>query len=211
VAEARPLLERVPEGAYRELLLDRLAAAIQVSAERFLKIVGPMAATAGQAAAGPAPLKPRSPRTTHSTGRGSLVRQAVQTLLHFPAVAARVTAAERGALDALDEPGIEILQELLDGLLSHPAASTAQLLERWREHPAGERLGRLAAEPSMLQDESAAADELRTALQKLAQGAAAAELDALIAREQQSGLTPAERDRLRELLSRLKKGPAAGH
>src|SRR5262249_49780149 len=44
VAEARPLLERVPEGAYRELLLDRLAEAIGVSAERFLKIVGPMAA-----------------------------------------------------------------------------------------------------------------------------------------------------------------------
>src|SRR5688572_27257303 len=42
VAEAKPLLARVPAGAYRELLLDRLAEAIGVSAARFLTIVGPM-------------------------------------------------------------------------------------------------------------------------------------------------------------------------
>ena len=78
----------------------------------------------------------------------------------------------------------------------------AQLLERWRDHPAAERLGRLAAEPSIVPDESAALDELRNALQKLAQGSSAAELDALIAKEGGEGLTPAERERLLELLRR---------
>jgi DNA primase len=201
VAEARPLLERLPEGPYRELLLDRLAAAIGVSAERFLKIFGPIpkSETAGSA---PAQAPPRSPRTARSTGRGSLVRQAVQTLLHFPGTVARIPAAEIEALGSLDEPGVEILVQLLEGVRQQPAASTAQLLERWRDHPAAERLGRLAAEASIVPDEAAALDELKTALRKLAQGAAAAELDALIAREQGEGLSPKERDRLRELLRR---------
>ena len=201
VAEARPLLERMPEGPYRELLLDRLAQAIGVSAERFMKIVGPMAAPEA-AGANPAPAPPRPARTARSTGRGSLVRQAVQTLLHFPAAGARIPVADVQALHSLDEPGVDILHQLLEGLRQQPAASTAQLLERWRDHPAAERLGRLAAEPSIVPDEAAALNELQTALQRLAQGATAAELDALIAKEQGSGLSPAERDRLRELLRR---------
>jgi len=210
VAEARPLLERVPEGTYRELLLDRLAEAIGVSAERFLKIVGPMTQPAPPSGGGPgtgagAPVPPRPARTARSAGRGPLVRQAVQILLHFPGVAAQVAGGERDALAGLDEPGIDILGELLNDLHEHPAASTAQVLERWREHPAAERLNRLAAEQTIVPDEKAAGDELRTALQKLAQGAATAELDALIAREQQGGLDQAGRERLRELLQKSRR------
>jgi DNA primase len=126
----------------------------------------------------------------------------VQTLLHFPGIGARIPAAEVAALGALDEPGVEILVQLLEGVRQQPAASTAQLLERWRDHPAADRLGRLAAEPSIVPDDAAALDELKNALQKLAQGPAAAELDALIAKETGAGLSPAERDRLKELLRR---------
>ncbi|HXC57788.1 MAG TPA: DNA primase [Steroidobacteraceae bacterium] len=209
VAEARPLLERVPDGPYRELLLDRLAEAIGVTAERFMKIVGPIAAPEATAAATgaerSAPQRRSVPRTARSTGRGPLVRQAVQNLLLFPVIAARVTESEREALDALDEPGMDILRELLDSLRQQPATHAAQLLERWRDHPAAERLSRLAAENSIVPDEKAAAEELRTALQKLAQGADAAERDALIGKEQSSGLNQEERERLLELLRRGQK------
>jgi len=201
VAEARPLLERVPPGPYRELLLDRLAAAIGVTAERFLAIVGPMHTAAEAAGRGSDARAQRPARSARSAGRGGLVRQAVQNLLHFPGVAARLTAAQRLALDAVDEPGVDVLRELLDALQAQPAAHTAQLLERWRDQPLGERLSRLAAEPSILADESAAGDELVTAVRKLVEGVASAELDALIAKEKHSGLDAAERERLVELLT----------
>jgi DNA primase len=198
VAEARPLLDRVPAGAYRELLLDRLAAAIGVSAGRFLSIIGPMSAP--QVAGSPPPAA-RPVRTAHSSGRGGLVRQAVQNILHFPAIAARLSPADREALDAVDEPGIEVLRELLDALQAQPALHTAQLLERWRDQPMGERLARLAAERSLLGEEKAAGDEMVTAVQKLMQGTAGAELNALIEKERREGLDASERARLRELLS----------
>ena len=205
VAEARPLLERVPDGPYRELLLDRLAEAIGVTAERFMKIVGPIAAPEATAPVANAERPPPRARAGRSTGRGPLVRQAVQNLLHFPGIAARVTESEREALDGLDEPGMDILRELLDSLRQQPATHAGQLLERWRDHPAAERLSRLAAENSIVPDEKAAAEELRTALKKLAQGADAAERDALIDKEQSSGLNQEERERLRELLRRDQK------
>jgi len=205
VAEARPLLERAPAGAYRELLLDRLAQAIGVSAERFLTIVGPMANAAGAETAGAA-ARANRPAIARGAGRGGLVRQSVQTLLHFPATAARVGAAERNGLDAVTEPGVEVLRELLDMLQAQPALHAAQLLERWRDQPLGERLARLAAEASMLEEEQAAGDELLHAVRELGRGAGEAELNGLIAREQQGGLSDAERQRMVELLKKVRRG-----
>jgi DNA primase len=203
VAEARPLLERVPAGPYRELLLDRLAQAIGVSAERFMAIVGPVATPESSNA----PVQQaRRASTARSAGRGGLVRQAVQNLLHFPVIAARIGAADRNGLDAVAEPGIEVLRELLDAIEAQPAQHAAQLLERWRDQPLGERLSRLAAEPSMLEDEQAAGDELVTAIRELARVAGEAELNSLIAKEQQGELSGPERLRLVELLRKTRRG-----
>ncbi|MEJ0100313.1 MAG: DNA primase [Pseudomonadota bacterium] len=203
VAEARPLLERVPTGTYRELLLDRLAQAIGVSAERFMSIVGPMAAPEGNAS----PIQqPRRANTGRSAGRGGLVRQAVQNLLHFPGIAARINAADRNGLDAVTDPGIDVLRDLLDTLQSQPALHAAQLLERWRDQPLGDRLARLAAETPMLEDQQAAGDELLTAVRELVRMASEGELNELIAKEQQGQLTGAERLRLVELLRKSRRG-----
>jgi DNA primase len=146
-------------------------------------------------------------RSARSAGRGGLVRQAVHTLLMFPASAQRLSPADRGALDAVDEPGVDILRELLDSLQTQPATSTAQLLERWRDHPAGERLARLAVSESIVPDERAAGDELLTAVQKLAQAPAGAELDALLAKSRESGLDGPENDRLLQLLREARPAP----
>jgi hypothetical protein len=87
-----------------------------------------------------------------------------------------------------------------------PALHTAQLLERWRDQPLGERLAKLAAERSLLGEEKAAGDEMVTAVQKLVQGTAGAELDALIEKERKGGLDASERARLRELLTARHRG-----
>ncbi|MBV9344844.1 MAG: DNA primase, partial [Gammaproteobacteria bacterium] len=68
-AAARPLFLKVPAGVYRELLLERLASVVGLSAERLQALWVPAAAAA------PAP-PPRRLRAPMSAGRGSLVRQA---------------------------------------------------------------------------------------------------------------------------------------
>ena len=148
VAEARPLLERVPAGAYRELLLDRLAAAIGVSAERFLSIVGPMNTPQGASTprTGSASRPHRAQHRTRRPGAPGRAEPAAFSGHRGPPFRPRTGEA----LDAVDEPGIEVLRELLDALQEQPALHTAQLLERWRDQPLGERLARLAAERSLL-------------------------------------------------------------
>ncbi|MEP7313842.1 MAG: DNA primase [Pseudomonadota bacterium] len=201
VATARPLLERVPEGTYRELLQDRLAAAISVTAERFLQIVGPAAITLPSQAQPEQPRhEPQRGRTRRSTGRGGLVRQAVQNLLHFPTIAARVSEPQRALLATLDEPGIDVLAQLLDDLTLNPATSTAQVLERWRDHAAGERLARLASAEMITPDAKAAAGELLTAVQKLLEQGAGARLDELIEKSRGADLNDEEKTELKALM-----------
>jgi DNA primase len=199
VAEARPLLERVPEGAYRELLLDRLAQAIGVSAERFLKIVGPMASAEATPSRGTNLPAPPRPRTARSTGRGPQVRQAVKLLLRFPNLALRVDEEDIASLSGVDEPGVDVLRDLLVDIRAQPASSAGQILERWRDSPLHERLLRLAAEEMLVEDESLAAKEFAGALKSLRLAPLQAEYDALMDKERQGVLQAAERARLMEL------------
>jgi DNA primase len=217
VAEARPMLEKVPPGPYRELLLDRLAQAIGVSAERFLTIVGPVASAAASGGASPraqgsaAPaVAPVARRAAMSAGRGSLLRQAIQLLVHHPAIAARIAEAQRASLAELDEPGVPVLVSMLDDLVENPAQSTAQLLERWRDRPEYARLGQLAAAESLAPTPAAAAEELRRAIDKLIDHVAQGRLDALLAKSRTATLDEHEKDELRRLMARRVSDPYGG-
>jgi DNA primase len=206
VALAKPLVEKVPAGPYRELLLDRLAQAIDVSAARFNQIVGELANPAPPANSGPivaaALRNPVQRGGTRAAGRGPLLRQAVQCVLHFPAIANQVTGAVLEQLAGLEEPGMPILVELLTQLREQPATSTAQLLERWRDRAEYERLARLALEESIIPDARVAAGELLTAIGRLVvQGGAGQRLDALLDKARGGPLSEAEKQELQALMS----------
>ncbi len=135
-AGARPLFARVPPGVYRELLLGRLASVVGLPPQRLEELWAAQAASAPGAAT-PAPTAaPRRPRTSAiAAGRGSLVRQAIVRLLHYPAIAGEVSLAERAGLDASEEPGVGLLRELLDNLRAQPAELPAQVIQRWALSP----------------------------------------------------------------------------
>jgi DNA primase len=201
VAQAKPLLERLPDGPYRELLLDRLASAIGVTAERFMKIVGPVATPAAGDAAVPVKRQVTGSGTARSAGRGGLVRQAVQHLLHFPQVASRIDAAQRAALATVDAPGVDVLKRLLDELAARPATSTGQVIERFRDDESlAERLSRLAAAEMITPDAKAAGNELATAVQKLLELNAGVRLDALIHKSRSDALSDDEKRELTALM-----------
>ena len=213
---ARPLVAKVPEGVYRELLVERLAEAIRLPAGRLNAL---WAAADGDGPAGratdrgrgaladgdPAAVRSRDVRITgrtgQSAGRGGLMRQAVQGLVHHPRIATQLGPSQLDALQALDEPGADILRALVADLRAQPIATTAQLLERWRDRPEAERLARLAAAESLVPGEDAALRELQTALERMRIEGARRRLDALLARERDGALNAAERTELTTLLA----------
>lgn len=140
---ARPLIERMPVGLYRELLFKRLAE---------------LAGLPAQPPAPPVHARRRVGRPGQPQ-RLSLIAQAIALLLDHPELAAQAAQAPDDWRRSTT-PGIEVLAQLLDTLAAHPAMSTAALLERWREHPHFAYLQRLSV-ASFLQDiaaEDVAAD-----------------------------------------------------
>jgi DNA primase len=213
---ARPLIAKVPEGVYRELLTARVAEVVGLAADRLQELwagthpaptrgTAPMAASAASAAAAggaTAPAATEKPRTRLSAGRGSLVRQAVARLLRFPAIAGSISAAERAGLNTCEEPGIDLLRDLLDDLCVHPLSVPAQVLERWADRSGGEHLGRLLEREEVLGDAQAAALELKAALAKLAAQAVDRRLEALEAKSRTGRLDSTELEEFQNLMRR---------
>ncbi|MEY3338095.1 MAG: hypothetical protein RL245_1087 [Pseudomonadota bacterium] len=206
---ARPLVAKVPEGVYRELLVERLAEAIRLPAGRLRELwAGASAGAAdGGYSAGRRSTDPSESRaSSRSAGRGGLMRQVVLALVHHPKMAARLTDTDLDILSGLDEPGSDILRELVADLRESPCANTGQLLERWRDRPEAERLSRLAVAESLIPSDEAALQEVRNALVRMRDEQRRRRLDALLEREKLAGLSPGERAELQQLMSGRSRG-----
>jgi hypothetical protein len=128
------------------------------------------------------------------------VRQAVLRLVSYPAIAQEVSEQERAALDACEEPGIELLRELIDNLRTQPAQNSAQVIERWAGKPGGDSLEKLLQREQLMADAVAAAGELRAALGKLAQTVVARRLEALQEKSRSTRLEPEELQEFQRLM-----------
>jgi DNA primase len=200
VALARPLLDKITPGVYRELLLDRVAEAIGLPAERLQQwlVVSEVAGTVpARALPGPAPRAARAP--LRPVGRGSLVTQAITLLLHFPAAAPAVNAQQRLELTRMNQPGVAVLTALLEQLGESPAATMAQTLERWRDRPEYRRLCELGAGEPLVPDQAAAAQELRQAVARLLDSELRRRLEVLIEKARAQTLDESEKLELQAL------------
>ena len=215
---ARPLVRRIPSEVYRELLIQQLADVVGMPAPRLSQLLahdandgaarGPAPATARTTTPGAPSPALRAARGAPVVGRGNLVRQAVTLLVHFPSAARVVSAQQIDAVSLIDRPGIPLLTELLSQLREDPPASTAAVLERWRERPEHTSLARLAAGVCLAPDEAGAAAELRSALNRLIhEESPARRLDELMAKARDSALDEAEKLELQGLLAA--RGPAS--
>jgi DNA primase len=202
---ARPLIQRIPSEVYRELLIAQLAAVVGMPAGRLGELLGASQGTAGSAADASRRAPHRRPQAPAVlAGRGNLVRQAISLLVHHPAAAA--TTVDLESLATIDRPGVPLLLALLTQLREDPAASTAVLLERWRDRPDYGPLAKLAAAECLVADPAAAAAELGSAVARLvAEEHPGRRLDDLLAKARDTGLSDPEKQELQELF-RARRG-----
>jgi DNA primase len=209
---ARPLLERIPEGIFRELMADEVAKTVGLNRERMSTILGTtvtsdtsVATSRANVNSGAAHRSDRQDTTdvrhmggrpSVQAGRRNLVRQAIHLLVHHPEIADKVTL--NPALATLDRPGVPLLIELVEELGRRPCANTGALLERWRERPDLKHLRTLSLQECLV-DSAGAARELAGALRHLGDEATRLRTDFLL---RKVGLTEAEKAELQGLLAR---------
>jgi DNA primase len=231
---ARPLLARLTEGVYRELVLKQIAHALGIARERLEQLmdltppppsrpgVSGTGATLesgdhvsghghipgqGQVSAHSHPDQAATRgQTRTSAGRGSLVRQALVRLVRFPAIAQQVTVEERAGLNACEEAGTDLLRDVLDDLRAHPLQIPAQVIERWADKPGGESLQKLLHREEVVADVALATEELRGALAKLADTVAVQRLKVLEEKSRWGRLGPEELKEFQQLIVRKARG-----
>jgi len=132
---ARPLLAKLPDSMFHQLMVERLAELAHTRPGRLAGHLEPRPTSPENA--------PRTPRRQPRTDKKSAVRQAVEILLHQPPLAAKL---QRPAfLEQCDLPGAPLLLELLDLLCNQPELNTAAILEHWRNREESRYLSRLAS------------------------------------------------------------------
>ena len=186
---AKPLLAKLPDGAFRDLMYAELEKRTGVRGETSRAMLAPRRDTASPGGA---------PRRT-------LVRSAIAMLLANPALAQEVTLPH--AFAGLDKPGIPLLTELLDFLQARPGINTALLLEHFAGREESAALQKLALTEFPGEPEALRA-EFVDAMRKLAEQTIQQRLDTLIRKQSEGGLDSAQKTELRELLAR-KARPAS--
>jgi len=153
---AKPLLKRLPEGSYREAILDALRAKMNLSADLFQQLMGDAPGFVVE-----------QPRQTHASGgnRKTAVQKVINLALHYPSAAAKTGDAARLAL--LTQPGADVLRRVFAAAASSDG-SMARVLETLRGDPASLYLERIVAEPPLgIDTEEAAVAELTSSLENL--------------------------------------------
>jgi DNA primase len=127
---AKPLLAQIPDGAFGDLMKQRLTELTGVGARASTPDTHVPAQRANARMGAPHANKP------------SLVRSAITLLLQQPAVALAVPTSLHFA--SLEQPGVELLVEMIELVHQRPDISTGLILEHFGERPEAAALARLA-------------------------------------------------------------------
>ncbi len=190
---ARPLVTRIPEGAFRQLVEKRLAELTRLEPAEVARALEP----AGQPRPAPRPVVARAPVQQPP----SLVRRTVTLLLHHPEV-----LGAAGVLPSVREaglPGAEVLGEMIELLRSRPDLSMAGVLEHFRETETGQHLAKLARAEDPALPEADLVREFRDAVVRIARKGPEQRFQDLGARARAGGLSEEETLEYAELCVRL--------
>jgi DNA primase len=194
---AVPLFARMPDGIYREMVLERLARHVGMPATALKQKIMAAAQTARPTGIRgfPAP-EETSPQIRGRTGYGHSGGGGSAALASAGRSSGRRTSAGRAsagrgnllsqaitlivhhpaaarlvqnteALGSVNRPGVPVLKELLEQASGMDNPNTAMLLERWRDRPEYARLSELAMAEPMVAEAQGAAKELQMAVEKL--------------------------------------------
>ncbi|ARB93330.1 DNA primase [Legionella longbeachae] len=180
---AKPFLQKMSEGSYKQLLIGDLARLTHIEPHRLNQLITDQT-------------KNPSPEPMMTLTRTPM-RIAVALLLQHPEIYTQSMLQMKPEL--FDAQEHEILLKLLNQLASNPKANTATLIEAWRNHPYFDFINKLAAwehqvpEPELVKEFI----DIMFFLQKQNRELT---IRQLINKSRQHGLNEAEKFKLQEML-----------
>lgn len=183
---AKPFLQKIEEGPYKQLMINDLARMTHIDAHRLNQLIDKKDTE----------LKNIEKAINTSIAR-SPIRIAIALLLQNPEI--YLTIASSIDLNVFNDTEHHILLKILLHLKSTPQANTATLIEAWRDTSYFEAINKLASWDHQVPDQELTREflDIILFLQKQSKDLIIVEL---IEKSRQEGLTEVEKLRLQELL-----------
>ena len=181
---AKPMLGQIPDGAFADLMRQRLAELTGIGA-------------AGPTTVGPAPMRMARGGRGAPPPKRSLVRHAIGLLLQKPGLAADLPPPY--PFVALRQPGIELLTELIAIASVRPDITTGVLLSQFDGREEAPALRKLASQ-SLPGDATTWALELGDVIAQLDRQVLQQKIDDLLGQQRAGTLDAAGKQTLRDLL-----------
>jgi len=181
---AKPMLAQIPDGAFGDLMRQRLTELTGVGAR-------------SSAADTHVPVQRLRNAPAGHTPKRSLVRNAIALLLQQPSLALELQPPYRFV--ALRHPGIELLTELIALVSARPDITTGSLLEHFEGRDEVAALQKLASQ-TVPGEEARWREEFLDTMAQLDRQMLQQRVDELQAKQQDGGLDDADKTELRALL-----------
>ncbi|WP_417471621.1 DNA primase [Luteimonas mephitis] len=182
---AKPMLAQIPDGAFGDLMRQRLTELTGVGARDSAPGTHVPVQRVQRSSAVPAP-------------RRSLVRSAIALLLQKPALALELQPPYRFV--GLRQPGVDLLTELVALVSARPDIATGVLLEHFADRDEAAALQKLASH-AMPGDEARWRDEFLDTMAQIDRQVLQQRIDELQAKQRDGGLDEADKAELRSLLT----------
>lgn len=188
---AKPLLNRLPNGAFQQLTVRKLGELVGMGVDE----LSPLVKVRQNKPKASIPTRPQERRTPPS-----LVRTIIRMLLHQPGLVSLADNTER--LKSLNRIGVPLLVELLEFLTERPDVTTGEIIEHFRSSEEGRHLAKLAAwNPPLLSQ--GLEREFVDSMSKLERTVNEQRYQELSAKSREGPLSEAEKQEYRALLMRF--------
>jgi len=154
---ALPLIEKIPEGVYRQLMFGSLAERTGLDAAELMRLMEALPQTqhpsypvekapdhqfASQPPSQEAAPRQRPPLTASKKNAHNLVEQAIALLVHYPEIARSVKDPDIFASTEAED--FQLLHKLINLLHNSPEYTPARLMGHWHGTPDGEAINHIA-------------------------------------------------------------------
>ena len=191
--KAKPLLGKIPESIFKDLMYQRLSELVGISVEK-------LSGESKQQETASTSVQPAPPRSTRKIKQNA-TRDAIALLLHHPELASVCAIPDTFRDTSLQ--GFALLHQLHETILNNPGLSSSALLERWRGTNEFEILQKLLQRDVQGTDDKQAQEAVyKDAVQQLLNKYKDERYEVLDAKLRESGLSDTEMQEYKELLKR---------
>jgi len=176
-------ISRVSDGIYKDHLIEKIASKLNVTVSQLKKFQNKKNKLQKTSFLG---------KKTPSKARPSLIRQAINILIHYPELVRKIS--EEKEFKHIDDKGINILREIITLIHSNKSIKVATIVEHFNDSTIKEHLKVMAAQ-EMIISQMEAKNELHEIILRLNDRNKRSELKKLLSKVKNNALTESERKR----------------